>query len=72
MKILIIPDAHATPGVSNERFLWAGEYIIDKQPDVIVCLGDLFDLHSFNTYDLPGSKSLEGVRYKKDFDAGRS
>lgn len=70
MKILVIPDAHATPGVSNDRFLYAGHFIVDKQPDVIVCLGDLFDMHSFNSYDKPGSKSLEGSRHKADFLAG--
>lgn len=70
MKILIIPDAHCTPGVDNDRFLWAGKYIVEKQPDVIVCLGDFFDMHSYNQYDKPGSKSLEGTRHKSDFTVG--
>jgi hypothetical protein len=64
-KHLIIPDAHAKPGVSNERFEWLGRYIHETVPDVVVCIGDWGDMESLSSYD-KGKKSFEGRRYKKD------
>jgi hypothetical protein len=45
-----------------------GNYIADKRPDKIICLGDWFDLESLSSHSMPGEK--EGLRYKKDIDAG--
>lgn len=67
-KHLIIPDAHAKPGVDNDRFEWLGKYIYDTQPDVVVCIGDFADMESLSSYD-KGKKSFEGRRYKKDVAA---
>lgn len=64
----MIGDPHATPGVSNERFEWLGKYIVDKQPKVIVCLGDFADMESLSSYD-KGKKSFEGRRFLKDVEA---
>jgi predicted phosphodiesterase len=69
-KILVIPDVHCKPGVSNERLEWLSQYIVAHLPDIIVCLGDWWDMHSLNAYDKPGAKSLEGVRYDKDIVVG--
>lgn len=68
MDILIIGDAHAKPEVSNDRFLWAGRYAADKQPDVIVDMGDWEDMPSLSSYDV-GKKSYEGRTYRKDIEA---
>lgn len=65
MDILIIPDAHAKPGVSNERFTWLGRLIADRQPDAVVSIGDFADMPSLSHYDA-GKKSFEGRRYKQD------
>src|SRR4051812_13971284 len=62
---LVIPDAHAKPGISNERFEWLAKYILIKKPDTIVCLGDFADMPSLSSYDV-GKKSFEGRRYKDD------
>ena len=69
LTILVIGDAHAKPGVSNERFTWLGRMICDVRPDVVVCIGDLFDLPSLSSYDT-GKRSFEGRRYRDDLEAG--
>lgn len=66
--ILIIGDAHAKPGVSNERFVWAGRYAAEHQPEYIVDMGDWEDMPSLSSYDV-GKKSYEGRRYSEDLKA---
>jgi len=68
LNILVIPDSHASPDESLERFKWLGEFIVDNKPDVIVDIGDRADLSSLSTYD-KGTKRFEGKRYKKDLEA---
>lgn len=75
--ILFIPDAHAKPGVTNRRFDWLGKFISDVWPDVIVEMGDFFDMESLCSYDgsaLTGNnrpiRDFEGRRYQKDLAAG--
>lgn len=64
----IIPDVQAKPGVPLEHLEWAGKYIAEHRPDVIVCIGDFADLESLSHYD-KGKKSFEGRRYKSDLAA---
>ena len=64
----IIPDVQAKPGVRLDHLEWAGKYIAEKRPDVIVCIGDFADLCSLSLYD-KGKKSFEGRRYKADLKA---
>lgn len=68
-SILVLPDAHAHPDHDNERFTKLGKLIVSRQPEKIVCLGDLFDMPSLSSYDV-GKKSFEGRRYWKDIQAG--
>lgn len=68
-KHLIIPDTQCKPGVPLEHLLWAGDYIVDKKPDVIVHLGDHWDMQSLSHYDR-GTKAAEGRRYPGDIAAG--
>jgi hypothetical protein len=65
-RILVIPDAQVKPGVPTEHLEWAGKYLVDKRPDVVVCLGDFADMPSMSTHDKAGSKSFEGLRYRDD------
>lgn len=67
--LLVIPDAHANPDMDNRRFIWLGNLILDKRPDIIVNLGDLFDMSSLSSYD-KNKKSFEGRRYQKDIQIG--
>jgi hypothetical protein len=53
------------PGVDVSHMDWIGRYIVDKLPDVIVCIGDFADLPSLSSYDR-GKKSAEGRHYAED------
>jgi len=55
--------------VSVNHLEWAAKYIIDKKPDVIVNLGDFWDMPSLSIYD-KGKKDFEGRRYRADVNAG--
>lgn len=65
---LVIPDCQVKPGHDYQYLNAIGKYIVEKQPDVIVNLGDFSDMPSLSSYDV-GKKSFEGRRYKKDIDA---
>lgn len=69
MNVLVVPDSHSSPDTDNRRFLWLGRFILDRQPDIIINLGDHFDMNSLSSYD-KGKKAFEGRRYKNDIDAG--
>ena len=65
---LIIPDVQAKPGVDFKYLNKIGHYIVDKKPDVLVCIGDFADMPSLSSYD-QGKKSFEGRRYSNDIKA---
>lgn len=69
MRIAVIPDTQVKPGVNTDYLHKIGQYLVEKQPDVIVHLGDHWDMPSLSSYDV-GKKSFEGRRYKKDIEAG--
>ena len=66
---LVIPDSHAHPDFNNDRADWLGKFIADIKPDVVVNLGDMWDMPSLSSYD-KGKKSFEGRRYARDIEAG--
>jgi hypothetical protein len=66
---LLITDTQVKPGNKLNYIDWLGQYIIDKKPDVVVCIGDWFDMPSLSSYD-KGKKSYENRRYKKDILVG--
>lgn len=65
---LVIPDSQVRPGVSLEYLRWIGEYIVRKQPEIIIHLGDFCDFESLSSYD-KGKKSAEGKRVQADIQA---
>jgi hypothetical protein len=69
MKHLIIPDTQVKPNSPTDHLRWAGLYAAEKKPDVIVHIGDHFDMPSLSSWDV-GKKSFEGRRYKDDIEAG--
>jgi len=70
MRIAVIPDTQAKPGVDC-RYLGAiGRYIAEKRPEVIVHLGDHADMPSLSSYDR-GKRAFEGRRYTKDIAAAQ-
>lgn len=70
-RFVVIPDTQVKPGVPTDHLAWAGRYIAEKKPDVIVHLGDHWDFPSLSSYD-KGKKCFEGRRYKADVDAGNA
>lgn len=67
---VVIPDCQIRPG-DNFDFLKAiGNYIVAKQPDTIVNIGDWADMPSLSSYDV-GKKSFEGRRYLNDIEASK-
>jgi len=70
MKILYIPDVQVKKDVPFDHLKWIGQYIVDKQPDVLVCGGDFADMPSLSSYDV-GKKSFEGRRYTNDIEASQ-
>lgn len=69
MKHMVIPDTQVKPNGTVEHLRWAGLYAAEKKPDVIVCIGDWWDMPSLSIYDV-GKKSFEGRRYADDIEAG--
>lgn len=66
---LVIPDPHAHADFPNDRADWIGQLIVDLKPDVVINLGDMWDLPSFSGYD-KGKARFHGRAYRKDLDAG--
>lgn len=66
---LVIPDCQVKPGVRVNHLAALGNYIAEWQPDVIVNLGDFYDMNSLCVYD----RDLANVtqrRYAADIKAG--
>lgn len=66
---LVIPDSHAHPDHDNTRYDLLARLTNELRPDVVVDIGDWFDMASLCSYD-KGTKSFEGRRYAKDIEAG--
>jgi hypothetical protein len=69
-KILVLPDVQAKPGNDFSFLRRIGAYMVEKKPDVVVCIGDFADMPSLSSYD-KGKKSFEGRRYKRDIEAAQ-
>ena len=52
MKHLIIPDTQVKPEAGHEHLIWASKYAVDTKPDVIIHLGDHWDMPSLSSYDV--------------------
>lgn len=66
---LVIPDQHAHPDHNNDRADWLGQFIKDRKPDVVVNIGDAWDLPSLSSFD-KGKASFKSASYEKDINAG--
>lgn len=66
---LIIPDSHAHPDYNNDRYDCLGQLIAELKPDVIIDIGDFWDMPSLCSYD-KGKRGFENRRYHKDIEAG--
>ncbi len=68
LTILVLPDAQVKPDDDLAFLRCQGEYIVDKKPDIIVCIGDFSDMESLSSYD-KNKRSYEGRRYKNDVES---
>jgi len=69
MKHLVISDTQCKPNESFDHLRWLGKYIVEKKPDVIIHIGDHWDMPSLSVYDI-GKKGFEGRKYIDDIEAG--
>lgn len=65
--ILVIPDSHAKPNISNERYDWLNKLILDRKPNYIIELGDFADMESLSSYD-KGKLSGQNRHVGNDLD----
>src|ERR1700744_666630 len=70
-KHFVLPDVQCKPGIDLEYLSHIGNYVVDKQPDVIVNIGDFADMESLSSYDI-GKKDFEGRRYRLDIEASHA
>lgn len=68
---LVIPDCQVRPGDDLGYLKAIGNYIVKKQPDVVINIGDFADMPSLSSYDV-GKKSFEGRRYTNDIAASKA
>lgn len=68
-KLLLIPDTQCKPGVDFSHLQTLGHWITEERPDVIVHIGDHWDMSSLSSYDR-GTAKAEGRRVIQDIDAG--
>ena len=59
---LIIPDTQIKPDCPIEHMYWAGRYAVAMKPNVIVHLGDHWDMPSLSLFifDLQQSTAFKG------------
>lgn len=66
----VVPDVQCRPGDVMDHLDWIAQDIIRRRPDVIVCIGDFWDLPSLSSYAPPGGLEKENSRLRKDIDCG--
>ena len=66
---LLISDTQVKKDVPVDHLRALGNFIVDKQPEVLINIGDWADMPSLSVYDKPGTKAFEGKRYRDDVEA---
>lgn len=69
---LVIGDLQTKKGVPTRHLEWIAYAINDYKPDVVVNIGDTYDMESLSSHDERGSLKMEGKRYEDDIAAGNS
>ena len=67
----MVPDTQVRPGVPIDHFTWIGNYIDEKRPDVIVHLGDHYDMASLSRHS-EGKHELDQTDVDADIEAGNT
>jgi len=66
---LVVSDPHAHYQHHNKRAEWVGKLINDIKPDVVINMGDNFDMPSLSGFD-KGTRAAIGRTYRADVNAG--
>jgi hypothetical protein len=66
----LIPDTQVKPGVDTSYIDWVAQALVYYKPDVIVHIGDHWDMPSLSSYEKAGGLKLEGARIAEDIEAG--
>ena len=66
----VIGDTQVRPNVPTNHLTAMMNYILDKKPDVIIHLGDHWDLPSLSSYEKKGSAFFEDASLAADIQAG--
>jgi len=64
IKHCFIPDPQISSGVPVNHILACARYIVDQLPDVIVIIGDWWDMPSLSSYEKKGSKYFHDKNYR--------
>lgn len=68
MDIVVIPDTQVRKGTPTEHIEAMGKYLLAERPEVVVCIGDWWDMPALNFY---GTKlDMENLRLVDDLEAG--
>jgi len=70
LKIGFMPDRHSFAGCDKKPTIAMAKFFRDHEVDMIVDIGDRFDMPSLSSYD-KGKASFEARRLAKDFTAAR-
>jgi hypothetical protein len=68
----VLPDCQVRPGDVTDHLDWIAQDIIRRKPDVLVCIGDFYDLPSLSSYSPAGGTEKEGSRLLADIEAGNA
>jgi hypothetical protein len=68
----VIPDLQVRPGDVTDHLDWIAADIVRRRPDVIVVIGDWWDLPSLSKYSPAGGTEKEGARLLADLEAGEA
>lgn len=65
-----MPDTQVRPGEPTQHLRWVGYSIKRYEPDIVVHLGDHWDMNSLSFWN--SKKEQEGARVSKDIEAGNN
>jgi len=68
-SILWVPDTQVKAGVATNHLTAAGNYIVEKKPDVVMVAGDWWDMPALNNYASPLER--DALRIVDDLEAGK-
>ena len=52
-RVVVIGDAHDSPGLSKDRFWWMSKYIRKQKPDYVIQIGDFANWDSLSVHTKP-------------------